>query len=38
MTLVAPTLFASGSAIVNPDYLDTLKHIADALDQLPAAS
>jgi type VI secretion system protein ImpK len=35
LTLVAPTLFASGSAIVDPSYLDTLKHIADALDQLP---
>jgi type VI secretion system protein ImpK len=35
MTLVAPTLFASGSAIVDPSYLDTLKHIADALDQIP---
>jgi type VI secretion system protein ImpK len=35
LTLVAPTLFASGSAVVDPSYLDTLKHIADALDQIP---
>jgi len=35
LTLAAPTLFASGSTLVNPDYLDTLRHIADALDQLP---
>lgn len=35
VTLVTPTLFASGSAIVDPGFLDTLKHVADALDRIP---
>jgi len=35
LTLVEPNLFASGSALVNPDYLDTLKRVADALNQIP---
>jgi type VI secretion system protein ImpK len=35
VTLVEPNLFASGSAIVNPDYLDTLRRVADALNQIP---
>jgi type VI secretion system protein ImpK len=34
VTLVAPDLFASASALVNPKYLDTLKTIAAALDQV----
>jgi type VI secretion system protein ImpK len=35
ITLVTPTLFASGSTLVDPGYLDTLKHVADALDRIP---
>ena len=35
LTLVEPNLFASGSALVNPDYLDTLRRVADALNQVP---
>jgi type VI secretion system protein ImpK len=35
LTLVEPNLFASGSAIVNPDDLDTLRRVADALNQIP---
>jgi type VI secretion system protein ImpK len=35
ITLVTPDLFASASAIVNPKQLDTLKRVAEALDQVP---
>lgn len=35
VTLTAPQLFASGSAIVNPSQYTTLQHIAAALDQVP---
>ena len=35
VTLVAPELFASASAVVNPQYLETLKAIAAALDRVP---
>jgi type VI secretion system protein ImpK len=35
VTLIAPDLFASASTIVNATYLDALKHVAEALDQVP---
>jgi type VI secretion system protein ImpK len=35
ITLVAPNLFESASATVNPTYYQTLQHIANALDQVP---
>jgi len=35
VTLTAPNLFASGSAQVNPNYYDTLRHVARAIDQVP---
>jgi type VI secretion system protein ImpK len=35
VTLAAPDLFASASTLVNPSHVDTLKHIADALEQVP---
>jgi len=35
ITLDAPTLFASGSTEVNAVYVDTLRRVADALDQVP---
>jgi type VI secretion system protein ImpK len=35
VTLLAPNLFASGSATVNPQYDDTLQRLANALDQVP---
>jgi type VI secretion system protein ImpK len=35
ITLVAHNLFASGSTTVNQLYYDTLKRVADALDQVP---
>ena len=35
ITLPAPNLFASGSAVVNPAYTETLQRIADAIDQVP---
>jgi type VI secretion system protein ImpK len=35
VTLVAPNLFESASATVNPTYYQTLQHIANALDQVP---
>jgi type VI secretion system protein ImpK len=35
VTLAAPDLFASASAIVNPQYLDVLKAVAAALDRVP---
>jgi type VI secretion system protein ImpK len=34
VTLLAPNLFASGSATVNPQYDDTLRRLANALDQV----
>jgi type VI secretion system protein ImpK len=35
ITLLAPDLFASGSAAVNPAYTQTLTRVADALDRVP---
>jgi type VI secretion system protein ImpK len=35
VTLLAPDLFASGSAAVNPDQVTTLQHIATALNNVP---
>jgi len=35
LILVAPALFASASAMVNPDYQDTLQRVAAALDRVP---
>lgn len=35
VTLATPDLFASASTLVNPTHLDTLKHVADALDAIP---
>ena len=35
VTLTAPDLFASGSVKVNPSYYDTLRRIAQAIDQVP---
>ena len=35
VTLVAPDLFASGSATVNVAYTDTLKRVANALNRVP---
>ncbi|MBS0395622.1 MAG: type IVB secretion system protein IcmH/DotU, partial [Proteobacteria bacterium] len=35
VTLVEPDLFASASAVVNPAHLETLQHVAAALDQAP---
>lgn len=35
ITLMAPNLFASASAKVNPTYYETLQRIANALDQVP---
>jgi type VI secretion system protein ImpK len=35
VTLLAPDLFASGSATVNPTHYQTLQHLASALDQVP---
>jgi type VI secretion system protein ImpK len=35
MTLTAPKVFASGSAIVDPGQYETLQHIANAVDQVP---
>ncbi len=35
VTLVAPDLFASASALVNPQYIDVLKAVAVAIDQVP---
>ncbi|HUO80220.1 MAG TPA: type IVB secretion system protein IcmH/DotU [Steroidobacteraceae bacterium] len=35
VTLVAPDLFASASSLVNPAHLETLQHVAAALDQSP---
>jgi type VI secretion system protein ImpK len=35
ITLLTPDLFASASAIVNPSQLQTLKRVAQALDQVP---
>lgn len=35
VTLLAPNLFASGSATVNPAHLDTLQRVTAALNQVP---
>jgi type VI secretion system protein ImpK len=35
ITLIAPKLFTSGSATVNPEYYGTLQDVAHALDQVP---
>lgn len=35
VTLIAPDLFAPGSAKVNPKYYETLRHVARAIDQVP---
>lgn len=35
ITLLAPDLFASASATVNPVYYETLRHVANALDEVP---
>jgi len=35
VTLIAPDLFASGSAKVNRKYYETLRHVARAIDQVP---
>jgi type VI secretion system protein ImpK len=35
ITLTAPKVFASGSAIVDPSQYETLQHIANAIDQVP---
>jgi type VI secretion system protein ImpK len=35
VTLTAPNLFRSGSAVVNPDFYPTLRSIATALNQVP---
>lgn len=35
VTLIAPNLFAPGSATVNPTYYETLRHVARAIDQVP---
>jgi type VI secretion system protein ImpK len=35
VTLLAPDLFASGSAAVNAKYTETLQHVASAIDQVP---
>lgn len=35
VTLIAPNLFAPGSAKVNPAYYETLRHVARAIDQVP---
>jgi type VI secretion system protein ImpK len=35
VTLIAPELFAPGSAKVNPKYYETLRHVARAINQVP---
>jgi type VI secretion system protein ImpK len=35
ITLTAPKVFASGSAIIDPAQYETLQHIANAIDQVP---
>jgi type VI secretion system protein ImpK len=35
VTLIAPDLFAPGSAKVNPKYYEALRHVARAIDQVP---
>jgi type VI secretion system protein ImpK len=35
VTLVAADLFASGSATVNPAYVETLRRVAEAIDKVP---
>ena len=35
VTLIAPDLFPSGSAAVNPTYVETLERITDALNRVP---
>ncbi len=35
ITLIAPRLFASASATINPEYFDTLRHVAIAISQVP---
>jgi len=35
VTLIAPDLFPSGSATVNPAYLETLQRITSALNKVP---
>jgi type VI secretion system protein ImpK len=35
ITLTAPKVFASASAIVDPSQYETLQHIANAIDQVP---
>jgi type VI secretion system protein ImpK len=35
ITLLAPDLFASGSATVNPAHYQTLQHLASAINQVP---